>query len=122
MTIAEKLIKAHDEKRLVSCKIPYGGDLVIALERHMVDHAIDEWRRTREGVRHFSMLSVLKTIKHTVKRMKRGRATGKEMDELAADVALWIGHELLFSDGEKHLVKGPTREDLLKPAKGFSNV
>jgi hypothetical protein len=46
--------------------------------------------------------------------MKQGRAKGKEMDDAASDIALWLAHELLYATGEKHLVKGPSRADLLK--------
>lgn len=66
------------------------------------------WRiNPDEGSREGAMASIRAAIKRTVKRMKQKRATGKEMDDLAADIALWLGHELVFADGEKHLIKGP---------------
>ena len=113
-TIREALMKAHNEKRLISCKVPGGGDMAIALEKHMVDQALKDWRDIPEIARASTLGSVRRTIKRAVKRMKQGRATDREMDELAADVALWLAHDLLFADGERHLIKGPSKEDLLR--------
>lgn len=111
--IREALAKAHDEKRLISCRFPGGGDFCIALERHMVDDSIREWLKMTPKERGAAMLSIRRQIKRGVKRFKQGRATGKETNALASDIALWLGHELLFSDGQRHLIKGPRREDLV---------
>lgn len=112
--IREEILKAHDERRLVSCRIPYGGDITITFEKHLVDQAMDGWRNKSAPDRKSAMKSILRTIKRTVKRIKQGEASEEEMDELAADIALWLGHELVFADGEKHLIKGPSRDSLQK--------
>lgn len=113
--IRAKLVQALDEKRLIACRFPGGGDMTIALERHMVDQAIEAWRTryTTPGERRKALDSVRGAIKRTAKRMKQNRACGNEIDAMAADIALWLGHELLFADGERYLIKGPSREDLL---------
>ena len=113
--IRDALVQAHNDGRLVTCRVPYGGDLAIALERHMVDQAMTEWNGKPEPARRSAMVSVLKEIKRVVKRMKQQKATGADMDGLAADVALWLGHELMFADGERHLIKGPELGELKNP-------
>ena len=120
--IREELLKAHDEKRLVSCRIPYGGDITITLEKHLVDQSMDGWRNKPALVRKIAMKSILRTIKRTVKRIKQGEASEEEMDELAADIALWLGHELVFTDGEKYLIKGPSRDALQKETDTIEKV
>ncbi len=113
--IREQLLHAHDEDRLVSVAIPHGDGLVIALERHMVEDAFKQWRGMGRARRASAFASVCRAVKAGVTRVKRNRATADDMDALAADLALWIGHELAYSDGEKHLAKGPDRNSLLAP-------
>lgn len=107
--IRGQLVKAHDEGQLVSCRIPGGGNISIALERHMVDQAMAAWKGIPPADRERTFASVSRAIKRGVKRMKQKRARPAEMDALAADIALWLGHELVFADGEKHLIKGASR-------------
>lgn len=116
--IRQALIKAHGEKRLITCRIPDGGDIMITLESHMVDQAMAAWKAMPEPERDRTIGSVRRAIKRTIKRLKKDRATQSERDALAADIALWLGHELLFSDGERHLIKGPDPSDLMKPLAG----
>ena len=113
--IRDKLLRAYDENRLVSVRIPSGDGLVIALERHMVEDAFAQWEGMGIARRASAFASVCRAVKAGVKRVKRNRASADDMDALAADLALWIGHELLYSDGEKHLAKGPDRNSLLAP-------
>jgi hypothetical protein len=114
-TFRELMLKAYDEKRLITCRYPYGGnDDAIGLEKHMVDQAMEAWRDTPAPERKIVMASVLRNVKRTVKRFKQRKASSQEMDNMAADVALWLAHELLFNDGEKHLTKGPDREAFAK--------
>jgi hypothetical protein len=118
--IREALAKAHDEKRLVSCRVPNGGGIAMALEQHIVEDAINSWRSSGddESARKALLSSISRSIERVVERVKQGKATDGEMDDLAADVALWLGHELLYADGERHLVKGPSRENLRNPKVG----
>jgi hypothetical protein len=99
---------------LAACRLPYGGDIGISLDKCMVDQAMDCWRNTTAPDRKIAMRSILRELKRTIKRFKQRKASSKEMDDLAADMALWLGHELLYADGEKQLVKGLSRDDLNK--------
>lgn len=108
----QAVLKAHDEGRLVHCTWPGADSLAISLERHMVDDAMTEWRRLDADDRWQRMQSIRKEIKRITKRMKQKRASPKEMDGFAADIALFIGHELLYADGERYLIKGPTRQEI----------
>ena len=110
----EKLIAAHKDDKLVSVKWPGSGDMAISLERHMIDNAMTEWCKLETLDRLTRMQSVRRSIKRTTKRLKKNRATQTEVDDLAADIALFIGHELAYGDGEKYLIKGPGLDDFKK--------
>lgn len=114
--IRYSLLKAHDENRLVTCKFPGGGNLSISLEKHMVEQSMRSWKdEIPPAERQRTLSSVMRAIKRVTKRLKKDIATQRERDELAADIALWLGHELMFSDGERHLVKGVARSELTRP-------
>ena len=42
--IRDKLLRAHDENRLISVRIPSGDGLIFALERHMIEDAFFQWK------------------------------------------------------------------------------
>lgn len=107
-----KLIAAHKEGKLITCRFPYGSDMLISLERHMVEQGFASWKNIPEPDHGRVLSSINRSIKHVVKRMRKGKATGPEMDAMAADISLWLAHRLMFADGEKYLQKGPSREDL----------
>lgn len=103
----EKIRKAFAEDRLITCLIPNSGNLILMIERHTVEQAMDEWTKRDAVSRRKSMESVRKSIKRVLKRVKTGKASQKEANDMAADVALWLGHELVFANGEQYLVKPP---------------
>jgi len=105
-------LKAFDEGRVVSFTWPGSGDLQIGLERHMIDDAMQRWAAMDAGDRASAMASVRRAMKRTTKRLKQNRAKPAEMDALAADIALFVGHELIYADGEKWMVKNPPRSNL----------
>jgi hypothetical protein len=111
-----KLITAQAEGRLVTCKIPGGGDLSIAFERHQLEQALEAWRAMDDAERGPMIRSVRNAIARTLKRIKRNKASQKEFDAFASDMQLWLGWEMLYADGEKHIIEGPTEEDLSKPS------
>lgn len=92
----------------VTCTWPGSGDMMITLERRMVDDAIAQWTlRDDEAGRERAMTSIRKAIKRANKHIERGTMTQKGANDMASDIALFLGHELMFSDGEKWLVKTP---------------
>jgi hypothetical protein len=113
------LLQAESEKRLVSCRIPRAGDLCISFERHMVEQAMHCWKDMTPRARRIGNASVRLSIKRGVRRMRAGahKIPQKDMDALASDVALWLAHEILFADGEKHLIKNPSKETLSEGVK-----
>lgn len=107
----EKLIDAYANGRMVQFTFPGGRDLVFGIERHSLDIAMTLWSVMNDDDRSQRMRSVLREIKRGTKRVKNGRATQRQADEFAADLTLWLAHELLYSNGEKWLVKGLTAAD-----------
>ena len=112
--IRDALNKAYDDGRLISCRFPGSGKIAISMERHMVDEAISYWSKEDHGQHSFVLGSIMRAIKSTTKRLKKRKATPAQMDALAADIALWLGHAMLHGDGENYLVKGPKPTDLQK--------
>lgn len=112
--IRDALNRAYDEGRLISCRFPGSGTIAISMERHMVDESVKYWSGKDHGQHDFVLGSVLKAIKATTKRLKKRKATPAEMDALASDIAIWLGHAMLYGDGEKYLVKGPSPKELNK--------
>lgn len=106
-----------DAGQIVTVSWPGSGDIRISLQRHMIDDAMAAWSKLEVGDRAQRMGSVRAAIKRATKRMKQQRAASREIDELAADVALFVGHELMFGDGEKWLSKNPTRDEILSGSK-----
>jgi len=53
---------------------------------------------------------VQKALKRGTARVEKRTATQQESDNLAADAALWLAHELLYGNGERNLVKNPPAE------------
>ncbi|MGE3712228.1 MAG: hypothetical protein AB7G35_21485 [Hyphomicrobiaceae bacterium] len=112
--IKAKLVQAARDGKLISFTYPYAGKHAISVDRHMIDDAMRAWMDLREDDRDGVYASVIRNIKSVGKRMKKKIATPQQMDGLAADCALWLAHQLLFADGERHLIKGPSADDLLK--------
>ena len=113
MVTRETVARLIDTGEMVTVRWPESGDLRVSLQRHMIDDAMVLWPTLEPSDRNRRMGSVRKAIKRTTKKIKQGRATGKDSDDLAADVALFVGHELVYADGERWLVKGPTSADIL---------
>ncbi len=92
----------------VTCTWPGSGDMMITLERRMVDDAIAQWAlRDDEAGREPAMASIRQAIKRANKHIERGTMTQRKANDMASDIALFLGHELMFADGEKWLVKTP---------------
>lgn len=102
-----KLEKLMAEGELVSCKWPGCGPLTITIQRSMLEEAMNEWLTISLESRLRTLQSVRSAIDRATRRVQSGKAKNKDMDHLAADIALFIGHELVYSDGEKWLVKNP---------------
>lgn len=102
---ADAFLKARDDGRLVSFKLPNSGGLALSVERHMLEQAMDYWHTEQNGdTRQHVIQSVREHLKAAIKRMKRGKMSDKEYDDLASDACLWLGFEMVYADGEKHLV------------------
>lgn len=97
---------------MVTCRWPDSGDLKISLERAQIEEAMALWIDVDETERQARMASVRQTIDHTTKRLKNGQAEPDEVDALAVDIALFLGHELLHADGEHWLVRNPAPQDI----------
>ena len=107
-----ELLKAHDDKTLVSFSLPgWGGD-VISITPDMYQQGVDVWKSMHPAKRQQIMQSVRRSVKRLYRRVHSGRAAREEVDAFAADAALWLTHDILFADGERHLVKGLDRETL----------
>lgn len=111
MVTKETVAALFAHGQMVTVKWPGSGELIVGLQRHMIDDAMAEWEKLSADDRGRRMRSVQKAIKRATKRVKNGKATQHDTEELAADIALFIGHELVHADGERWLVKSPTKFD-----------
>lgn len=110
-----KLVASLAQGNVVSFRLPFPGGYSLCVERHMIEEAMDHWSTDHDAARRKrAMTSIERAMKRVYKRLRKNTATGKEMDELAADSALWLGHQLLFSDGERYLIANPKAEQLLQ--------
>lgn len=114
MVTRETVAALIDAGQMVTVKWPGSGDMFISLQRHMIDDAMVVWGELAAADRMQRMGSIRKALKRATKRIKQGRASAREHDEFAADVALFVGHELVYADGERWLSKGPTSADVLR--------
>jgi hypothetical protein len=105
--IVEALIEANSKDKVVSMSLP-NSDFVIAFERHMLDESMARWSVMNEADRNYTMSNVRAALKRGVKKLKKNTAKPKDMDNLAADCALFLAHELMYGDGEKYLTRVPT--------------
>lgn len=104
------ILKAYDDKTLISFSLPGWGGYALSITTDMYQHGIHAWKAMHPAKRQQIMRSVRRSVKRLYRRMAMDRATREELDVLAADAALWLTHDVLFADGEKYLVKGPDRE------------
>jgi hypothetical protein len=89
------------------------GDLHLAIERHVIDNAIIAWQTMPVDQHKKALWSIKKTLNRIIERVQKRTATQQESDNLAADAALWLAHELLYADGERHLRKNPSTATLV---------
>jgi len=107
-----ELLKAHDDKTLISFSLPgWGGD-TLSITPDMYQQGIDAWKAMHPAKRAQIMQSVRRSVKRMHRRVTSGRASREEVDAFASDAALWLTHDVLFADGEHYLVKGLDREAL----------
>jgi len=108
-----ELIKAHDEKTLISFALPGWGSDRLSITPDMYQQGVDAWKAMHPAKREQVMGSVRRSVKRLHRRVTSGRASRQETDAFAADAALWLTHDILFADGERYLVKGLEREQLV---------
>jgi len=107
MNIVAKVAEMLRSGDGITCKWPGSGDMIITLERRMIDDAFVQWKLRDEAGRERAMASIRKAIKRANKHIERGTMTQRKANDMASDIALFLGHELMFADGEKWLVKTP---------------
>lgn len=112
MNTQARIIDAYENGKMVNCRWPGSGQSMLGIERKQIDEAMTIWSAMPEHVRDQRMASVRREMKRGSKRLHRGTASQAEVDNFAADVALWLAHELVFGDGERWLVKGPSANDV----------
>jgi len=113
MATKKDIAQLLDGGEMVTVRWPGSGELEISIERHMIDDAISEWEKLGRAARRQNFSSVKREMKRVTRLMEQGSAHPQELSGLVADIALFIGHELVHSDGERWLVKGPTGDDIL---------
>lgn len=107
MSITEKVAAMFRNGDGVTCKWPGSGDMVITLERRMINDAIAQWQLRDEAGREGAMDSIRSALKRANKRIARNKLSQQEANDLASDIALFIAHELVYADGEQWLAKNP---------------
>lgn len=105
-----ELLKAHDDKTLVSFSLPGWNGAALSITPDMYEQGINEWKVMHPAQRDRIMQSVRRSVKRLHRRVIMGRASREEVDAFAADAALWLTHDVLFADGERYLVKGLDRD------------
>lgn len=105
--IRAALVKASEDGRLTTFKLPSSRGLCLTIERHTIDEGMDAWLALPGPERKSAFWSVQKALKRGIERIEKRTASQAESDGLAADAALWLAHELLYGDGERHLMKNP---------------
>jgi hypothetical protein len=114
--VVNQILSEFDEGTLVYFRPP-NADATMACSRSMLDSTMLSFSSMGRSARRGIMRSVARCLAESGPLMETGKATQKQADDFAADCAIWLAHELMFSDGQKHLVKAPNRnamEEMLK--------
>lgn len=102
----EALHKAATDGTLTTFRLP-GSDLFLSLDATMMRQALAAWDDIPAQRRVNTLASVRRAMKSALKKAKRGRLDQAATDAFASDAALWLAHELRFSDGERHIIESP---------------
>lgn len=106
--VLEQLIAVANAGTLTTFRVPSGdGTFCLSIDATMMRQAQNGWRGIAPVVRASVLRNVKRAIKSGLKRHRRGTLTQEQCNAFAFDCALWFVHELMFADGEKHVVNGP---------------
>lgn len=112
MSTKQAILDAYQNGTMVNCRWPGSGDMMLGITRNQIDGAMALWAAMDADMRARRMESVRREMKRGTKRVKSGRATQSQANNLAADVALWLSHEMVYGNGERWLIKGPTVKEV----------
>ena len=112
--IIEELSSAQSAKEVYSVRVPYDSGAVMTFDKTMMDLAMKSWDGVPERDRERLLHSIKKHIRKDVKRISAGQAPQRSADEFASEVALWFAHEVLFADGEKHMIATPDINEMVR--------
>lgn len=105
--VVEKLVSAAADGTLTTFRVPGGGGMCLTVDAAMVQQARKAWGDIEPARRASTFDSIKRSIKSGLKRHRRGTLTQQQCDEFASDCALWFVHQLMFGDGERHIVDNP---------------
>jgi hypothetical protein len=108
MNTKDAILDAYQKGVMVNCHWPGCDGIRLGITRNQIDGAMALWTAMDAPARAQRMASIAKEMKRGTKRVKTGRASQAQANNLAADVALWLAHELVFGNGERWLIKGPS--------------